>query len=236
MENERVTTRNPADSPILEIAVDTLRDGVDAVAAGASRLEVCSRLDLGGLTPPEELVRALARHVQVPLFVMIRPRGGDFLYSSEECDEMRRLIVEAKTWGAHGFVLGMLTSGSAVDVVRTRQFVELASPFPVTFHRAFDRCSDLDTSARDLAGAGVTRILTSGGRMSAEEGLETLRDLHRAVGRDIIIVPGGGVRPANIRKILDVTGVTEVHSAARDANGKFDGGLVEQMIHRMRGS
>lgn len=221
-------------SMILEIAVDSKADAIDAVAAGASRLEVCSRLDLGGLTPAEDLVRVLGRRTQIPLFVMIRPRGGDFVYSPDECDAMRQQIVEAKTWGAHGLVLGVLTSASTVDVVRTRQFVEWASPLPVTFHRAFDRCADLETSARQLAGAGVQRILTSGGRATAEEGLAALRDLHRAVGSEITIIPGGGVRPANIRRILDVTGVSEVHSAARDDSGRFDGGLVEEMRERGR--
>ncbi len=236
MENDRVSSRPFSLSPILEIAVDSLPDAVAAVAAGASRLEVCSRLDLGGLTPPEDLVRALAAKTKVPLFVMARPRGGDFLYSVEEFESLRRQVVEAKSWGAHGIVLGVLTAGSAVDVARTRQLVDLAAPLPVTFHRAFDRCSDLEASARTLATAGVVRLLTSGGRTSAEAGLVALRDLHRAVGQEIMILPGGGVRPANIRRILDVTGVSEIHSAARDKDGNFDGGMVEEMLQRGRGS
>ncbi len=229
-----MSSRPLSQSPVIEIAVDSMPDALAAVAAGASRLEVCSRLDLGGLTPPDDLVRALVTKTTIPLFAMVRPRGGDFLYSEEEFDMMRRQVVEAKSWGVHGLVLGALTDESTVDVARIRHLVDLAAPLPVTFHRAFDRCSDLEASARTLATAGVARILTSGGRTSAEAGLIALRDLHRAVGREITILPGGGVRPANIRRILDVAGVSEIHSAARDTDGHFDGGMVEEMIQRGR--
>lgn len=214
---------------VLEIAVDTLPDALSAVRHGADRLEVCSRLDLGGLTPPEEFVRTLRRDTQVPIFVMIRPRSGDFVYSEEELAEMERQVDRVKAWGAHGLVFGILRADETIDLERTRVLVDRAAPLPVTFHRAFDRCPDLEASAHALAEAGVKRILTSGGRASAEEGLEVLRVLNEEAGRHITILPGGGVRPGNIRRILDFTGVTEIHSAARNSQGEFDTGIVEAM-------
>lgn len=142
---------------------------------------------------------------------------------------MEQQIDRAKAWGAHGLVFGILRTDETIDFDRTRVLVDRAAPLPVTFHRAFDRCPDLEASAHALAEAGVKRILTSGGRASAEEGLEVLRVLNEEAGRHITILPGGGVRPANIRRILDFTGVTEIHSAARNSQGEFETGIVEAM-------
>ena len=233
---------------ILEIAIDCLPDALSAVSHGADRLEVCSRLDLSGLTPSEALVRTLRRDTQVPLFVMIRPRGGDFIYSEEEFVEMERQIDNAKSWGVHGLVFGILRSDQTIDIERTRALVRLSAPLPVTFHRAFDRCPDLEVSAHALAEAGVKRILTSGGKASAEEGMVKLKEmvewsndvqvgsrqvLAGRVQERLIILPGGGVRPGNIRRILEFTGATEIHSAARNEVGKFEGELVEEMKKRV---
>lgn len=219
----------------LEIAIDSWPDALAAVAAGADRLEVCSRLDLGGLTPPNDLVRDLARETSVPLFVMIRPREGDFVYSMDELTEMERQIAAAKSAGAHGLVLGVLTQAGEMDIDRIGALVRKASPLPVTVHRAFDRCRDLEETAAQLVFVGVTRILTSGGSETAESGIETLRRLQRSVGTKIGILPGGGVRPGNIGRLVREIGVSEIHSAARDQRGRFDAGLVKEMVRVLRG-
>ncbi|MCU0453604.1 MAG: copper homeostasis protein CutC [Bacteroidetes bacterium] len=218
---------------LLEIAIDSLADALAAVEAGADRLEVCDRLDLGGLTPPWELVRSLASGTRVPLFVMIRPRGGDFVYSDDEFKTMERQIDEAKRAGTHGCVFGLLTADAAMDLKRTEELVRRASPLPVTVHRAFDRCADLVGMADRLANLGVKRILTSGGQATAEAGSNVLRELQRKVGGRIGILPGGGVRPSNIRSLLEQIGVEEIHSAARNAQGVFDPALVEKMKNEM---
>ncbi len=217
---------------ILEIAIDSLSDGLAAASAGADRLEVCASLGEGGLSPSLELVRSLAAQTRVPLFVMIRPRGGDFAYSHAECGVMERHIDEVKEAGAHGIVLGLLTPEHAVDLERTAAFVKRSAPLPVTFHRAFDRCHDLPATAQRLSDIGVRRILTSGGAASAELGMAMLKELHQQVGRSIGILPGGGVRPANIRRLIESTGVAEIHSAARDAAGLFD----PEIVRRMKGA
>lgn len=220
---------------LLEIAIDSLSDALAAVDAGADRLEVCDRLDLGGLTPPADLVRMLASHTNVPLFVMIRPRGGDFVYTEDEYRLMERQLEEAAHAGAHGFVFGLLTPDATMDLDRSEHLVRRAGTLPVTVHRAFDRCANLLSTADDLAELGVKRILTSGGKVSAWEGADVLRDLHQNMGKRIGILPGGGVRPSNIRKLLDHVGVDEIHSAARDERGRFDAELVERMKREMRG-
>lgn len=218
---------------LLEIAIDALSDALSAVDAGADRLEVCDRLDLGGLTPPTELVRSLASRVKVPLFVMIRPRGGDFIYTDEEYGTMERQLEAAARAGAQGFVFGLLTQEGTMDLKRTGDLMRRAGALPVSVHRAFDRCANLLSTANDLAGLGVKRILTSGGKISAEEGADVLRELHQKLGQRIGILPGGGVRPSNIRKLLDHISVEEIHSAARNERGVFDPTLVEKMKNEM---
>lgn len=220
---------------LLEIAIDSLSDALSAVSAGADRLEVCDRLDLGGLTPSAELVRALASRTKVPLFVMIRPRGGDFIYTDEEYQLMERQLVEMEQAGAHGFVFGLLTPGAKMDLNRTQKLLRWSGALPVTVHRAFDGCADVYSTAGSLADLGVRRILTSGGRASAEEGADVLRELHQKMGKRIGILPGGGVRPSNIRRLLNHIGVDEIHSAARNERGVFDPEIVEMMKREMRG-
>lgn len=214
---------------LLEIAIDAQADALGAVEAGADRLEVCDRLDLGGLTPPMDLVRLLASRTNVPLFVMIRPRGGDFIYTDDEIRLMGHQMQEAAQAGAHGLVYGLLTSTGSMDLERTADLLQWAGTLPVTVHRAFDRCADLVSTADALAKLGIKRILTSGGKASAEEGADVLQELQRTVGRRIGILPGGGVRPSNIGRLLAHIGANEIHSAARNERGVFDPAIVRMM-------
>ncbi|HKB97891.1 MAG TPA: copper homeostasis protein CutC, partial [Terriglobales bacterium] len=148
---------------LLEISVATAEAAVAAERGGAHRIELCAELRLGGLTPGEELMRQAREQVRLPIFAMIRPRAGDFVYSTEEIAHMRRAIATAKRLGMDGVVLGLLTEDPRVDVQRTRELVKLAQPLPVTFHRAFDDVADLDAALEDVIETGAARILTSGG-------------------------------------------------------------------------
>ncbi len=203
---------------LLEVCVDSLAGLRAAVAGGAGRLEVCSRLDVGGLTPSDQLLAA-ALASSLTSFAMIRPRAGDFVYTPREIDNMRLDLARKKALGAHGFVLGMLTRSGDVDASRLREFVALAAPLPVTFHRAFDHAHNRLEALERLIDCGVTRVLTSGGAADAFKGREELAHLvERARGR-ITILPGGGVRTHNAAEIVRATGVRELHSSTVFAAG-----------------
>lgn len=197
---------------LLEVCIDSSASLRAAVAGRARRLEVCSRLDVGGLTPTDEFLEQ-ALESRIASFAMIRPRAGDFVHSPRELDNMRVDLERKKTIGAHGFVLGLLTRGGDVDVHHLRELVKLASPLPVTFHRAFDHAHNRLQALEHLIECGVTRVLTSGGAADALRGVEELKHLiERARGR-ITILPGGGVRSHNAQAIVAATGATELHSS-----------------------
>lgn len=199
----------------LEICVDSIDSALAADRGGAHRIELCSSLLEGGLTPSAGVIRAVRQRVSLAVFVMIRPRGGDFLYSDAEFEAMKEDIRAAKSVGADGVVLGLLTELGRVDVVRTRELVELARPLETTFHRAFDLSDDLDQSLEDVIATGASRILTSGGAQTAPEGAEQIRKLVEAPRDRIIIMAGSGIQSRNLRQVLAATSVAEVHASAK---------------------
>jgi copper homeostasis protein len=202
---------------LLEISVETLEAAMAAERGGADRIELCGNLSAGGVTPEAELPRAVRAQVHIPIFSMVRPRAGDFVYSGAEFSEMRRSIADAKESGMDGIVLGVLTKNHRVDVERTSELVEFAKPLPVTYHRAFDETADLRQALEDVIQSGAKRILTSGGAKSALEGAAVLAELIAARGDRIIIVPGAGISPANIHEIAQQTGAREFHSGLSTA-------------------
>jgi copper homeostasis protein len=199
-------------SILIEAAVESLEDALAAVDGGADRLELCAELADGGTTPSEALIAEVVDRVAVPVFVMIRPRGGSFVYSTFELDRMRRAIEGGRELDVDGFVFGVLNSSNRIDAVRTQSLVDAAGDRPVTFHRAFDRIEDRMDALEVLIELGIGRVLTSGGAPTAFDGINALRDLVDAAGDRLMVMAGGGVRFQNVEEIVDETGVREVHA------------------------
>jgi copper homeostasis protein len=183
-----------------------------AERGGAARIEFCSNARAGGTTPARELLRAVRERVRLHIFSMVRPRGGNFFYSKAEFEAMLRDIDAAKEFRMDGVVLGLLDDEGQVDIVRTKELVERARPLSVTFHRAFDECADLHKSLEDVIQTGTARLLTSGGRQTAPEGLGVLGELVRITGERLIVMPGSGLHAGNVRETVQKTGAREYHA------------------------
>lgn len=201
---------------ILEICVDSVGGVRAADAAGADRVELCADLLEGGLTPSRGMIRQARATGGIGLHVMIRPRGGDFLYDDDEFAVMRSDVDTAKSEGADGVVIGMLTAAGEVDIRRTSELISLARPLKVTFHRAFDMARDPFQSLETLIGLGVDRVLTSGHEATVLEGLALIGELLRRAGDRIIVMPGGGITPRNVGRIVAAARPKEIHFAAFD--------------------
>ena len=191
--------------------MDSVESALAAERGGAGRLELCDALFDGGTTPSAGMIAACRDRVAIPLFVIIRPRGGGFVYSEPELDVMRRDIVAARGLGADGVVIGVLRRDGRIDEDQTRSLVGVAGDLSVTFHRAFDFTPDPGAAMETLISAGITRVLTSGGALTAREGVTTLASLVRRAGDRLVVMAGGGVREENVKEIVDGSGVREVH-------------------------
>jgi copper homeostasis protein len=196
---------------LVEACVDTPESALAAQAGGAGRVELCANLVEGGTTPSAGMIAVTRERLSVPLFVIVRPRGGDFLYSSDEVDVMRRDIAVAASLGAAGVVLGALTADGEVDMATTRQLLEDARPMQVTFHRAFDATRDPMEALGALLALGVDRVLTSGGAPSALAGVRTIARLVERAGDRLVVLAGGGITEENAGEVVRETGVSEIH-------------------------
>jgi len=201
---------------LVEAAVETLDSALAAERAGADRIELCDNLGEGGTTPDGGLVAAIVERIRIPVFVLIRPRAGDFFYSESEFDVMMRDIELTRTMGIAGIVTGALNANGRVAVKRTRSLVKAAGGLPVTFHRAIDSAADLPVALDDAIDAGVSRVLTSGGAATAREGMDVIAALVKQARERVSIVAGGGIREHNVRQVIARTEAHEVHGRLID--------------------
>jgi copper homeostasis protein len=199
----------------LEICVDSTESAIVAQNAGADRVELCNNLIEGGTTPGLGTIVSVRNNLSIGLNVIIRPRSGDFLYTDLEFDIMRRDIEICGENGVNGVVLGILKSDGTIDVERTAKLVEIAHPMEVTFHRAFDMCTDPLTGLEDVISTGSARLLTSGQKNKALDGIETIKSLVKQAGKRILVMPGSGINDANISQIAIATGAKEFHLTGR---------------------
>ncbi|MGQ0766886.1 MAG: copper homeostasis protein CutC [Gemmatimonadota bacterium] len=200
---------------LVEVAIESVLDLGVAEAAGADRVELCANLSCGGTTPSLGAIRAVVARARVPVFVMIRPRCGDFVYSESEVDVMLRDVGVARAEGVRGIVSGALEAVGLIDKPSTAALVNAAAPLPLTFHRAFDLLDDKRAGLDALARLGVARILTAGGRGSASEGSRSIAHLVTRAEPDLTVVAGGAVRQGNVAELVASTGVREVHLGPR---------------------
>ena len=199
---------------ICEICVDSVEGATAARDAGAARVELCASLIEGGITPSRGMIRQARAISGIKLHVIIRPRGGDFLFSPEEFAVMAADIETARAEGADGVVIGQLTADGLIDVPRTRELMSIARPMAVTFHRAFDMTPDPFAALETLITLGVERVLTSGQEASVLEGLQLITELVKRAGDRIIVMPGGGITPRNVDRIVGAAKPSEIHFAA----------------------
>lgn len=199
---------------LVEACVDAVDGATEAERGGAGRVELCGELLQGGVTPSAGLIAVARERLSIPVFVLIRPRPGDFLYSADERDVMLRDIAMAKSLGAGGVVIGALTADGDVDVELVRALVDAARPMAVTFHRAFDFAREQSAAMDALLETGVERVLTSGGGATALDGAAGLASLVKRAGSAMRILAGGSISSANVADVVRLSGVTEVHTRA----------------------
>ncbi len=200
---------------LLEICVFNVATAIAAEAAGANRIELCENYANGGTTPSYGYLRIIREKIHIPVFPMIRPRGGDYVHSADEIDIIRRDILLCKELGFEGVVFGLLNQDGTIDRENTARLVEAAYPMEVTFHRAFDRCSQPLQALETIITCGCNRILTSGQEPKVTDGLDLVKQLVDQADGRIIIMPGSGLNSSNVADIIAQTGVTEVHTSAR---------------------
>jgi copper homeostasis protein len=200
---------------LLEVAANSVASAMAAQAGGAGRVELCGSLAEGGVTPSHGTIAMTRERVSIPLYVLIRPRGGDFLYDADEYEAMRRDIEHCVAMGCDGVVVGGLTADGRVDVERCRALVEAAGTLGVTFHRAIDMARDPIEALDAVIALGCERVLTSGGHASAMLGASTIADMVQHAGARLVVMPGAGVTASNISELRLLTGAREFHASAR---------------------
>ena len=200
---------------LIEVCVYNSRSAINAQNGGAQRIELCDNMYEGGTTPSFAMIKTMKDRLDIDINVMIRPRGGDFVYNEMEFEIMKSDILKCKEIGVNGVVFGVLKVNGEIDTNRTRILIDYARPLSVTFHRAFDMTQDIFRSLDDLISIGIDRVLTSGAKNTAIEGIETLKQLVRQSDNRIVIMPGSGINHENIKEIFEKTGATEYHMSGK---------------------
>ncbi len=206
------------DQPVLlEVCANSVTSALAAQEGGAGRVELCENLYEGGTTPSHGEILLARKQLHIKLYVLIRPRGGDFLYSDLEFEVMAADVRYCAEAGCDGVVIGILNADGTIDKKRCTKLVQMAKPLGlgITFHRAFDMCADMDQALEDIIDIGCERILTSGGKSTAMEGAATIAGLIKKAGGRISIMPGSGININNVTDLVRFTGAVEVHSSAR---------------------
>ena len=198
---------------LLEIVCTNIESVLAAIQGGADRIELCETLETGGVTPSYDFIRLAKKASTIPLHVLIRPRSGDFVYSSAELSLMKDSVLFCKDIGVEGVVLGCLLPDGKIDTDKTRELVSLAKPMSVTFHRAFDVAANYPEILEDVVSCGCDRLLTSGQASNALLGKERIRELILLSKNKLVVMPGGGVREENVSEIIRFTGSSEIHSS-----------------------
>lgn len=198
----------------LEIACFNPESALIAQQGGADRVELCDNIKEGGTTPDFEITKQTLEKITIPLYVMIRPRGGNFVYSEEEFQQMKNEIQQFKTLGVNGFVFGILNHDRTVNTKQNSELVAMAKPLPCTFHRAFDAVTDVLLSLEDVIQCGFSTILTSGTMPNVVEGITVLQQLTEKANNRITIMPGGGLRSGNVKLLQKQTNAGFYHSSA----------------------
>jgi len=212
----------------LEICANSYQSAINAQEAGAHRIELCQELSIGGITPSYGLLKQVTDTLSIPVFVLIRPRSGNFVYTDEEFDIMKQNIQLCKHLGCTGIVSGILKNDNTIDIERTKELIELSRPLAFTFHRAFDCVSNPSEALEQLIDLGVDRVLTSGLETSAEKGLNVLKQLQEQANGRITILAGGGINSDNA-KLFKEAGLHEIHASA-SSTIKSDGFLFSVPI------
>jgi copper homeostasis protein len=224
---------------LFELCGESLEAARLAETGGADRIELCAELCIGGVTPDFELIRAAVEAITIPVYVLIRPRGGDFVYNAGEFACMRTQIEQAREAGAEGVVLGVLQPDGRVDVERTRSLVRQARPMAVTFHRAFDEALDLSEALESVIETEADCLLTSGGEPDVLSGAETIARLVQQAGKRIQIMAGGGLWLGDVAEVMRRSGATFLHGSLTRKNGeqkpaKLVESDVREAVRRMR--
>lgn len=197
----------------LEICANSYQSAINAQKAGAHRIELCSELSVGGITPSYGLLNKVSEEISIPVHVLIRPRSGDFCFSNDEFKIMKNNIKICKKLGFNGIVSGILNKYNAIDIEKTQELIALSKPLSFTFHRAFDCVSNPNKAMQELMDLGVDRILTSGQKEKAIDGIELLKELKKITNPKVIILPGSGINSDNVAKFKKA-GFKEVHTSA----------------------
>jgi copper homeostasis protein len=219
-EDRKALTRFAMTTAFFELCAESREAACAAELGGADRIELCAELARGGLTPSLELIAASVSALSIPVYVLIRPRGGSFVFSAEEFALMRRQIQGAKESGASGVAVGVLREDGHVDVERTRELVELARPMAATFHRAFDETPDLSESLERVIETGAEGLLTSGGAKEVLGGAESISALRRQAGDRIAIIAGGGLQLQTLTEVVRRSGVSCLHGSLKRKIGR----------------
>jgi copper homeostasis protein len=207
----------------LEICIESVASALAAEQGGAQRVELCAYLAGGGTTPSAGMISLVRDSISIPVHVLIRPRRGDFLYSNEEMEIMKRDIQMCRELGIDGVVLGALTKDGDIDLAKTQELIDNAGTMSVTFHRAFDLTRNPLEALDQLLSLNIDRLLTSGQQETALQGISLIKQLQECAGSKLIIMPGSGINPENVLDIVSQTGVQEVHASVRS---RVEGGMV----------